>query len=62
MLEIEGMLEHVCGLEADLFFIPGSCQRAPKSLGISWTTEGTFVVPHECPPPILESMPRWPLD
>lgn len=62
MLEVGGMLERVCGIKADLFFIPGSCQRAPKTLGIPWTTEGTFVVPHECLPPILESMQRWPLD
>lgn len=62
MLEIDGLLERVCGIKANSFFIPGTRQRAPKTLGISLMTEGTFVVPYECLPPILESMQRWPLD
>lgn len=52
MLAVEGTLEHVCGIKADLLFIPGSCHRAPKTLGISWMTRGTFVALNELLSPV----------
>lgn len=57
MLEI-GVLKRVHGIKADSLFIPDSCHRAPKSLGISRVTRRAFVIPDEPVPPLPESIQK----